>query len=114
MYYLHPLEKMASPGTDTGILKKIPDQRNIASFLLSLSRCATCPEKEIETFLSDLCDESSSNQGYCLPGITMGVIGFWLKMTRKRLIHVINMVHLEAVRRRPLAAPAHRHTVILC
>ena len=78
MYYLHPLEKIASLGTDTRILKKKkkPDQRNIASFLLSLNRCAMCPKKEIEKFLSDLFDEPSFNRGYCMPDIMTGVISF--------------------------------------
>ena len=78
MYYLHPLEKIASLGTDTRILKKKkkPDQRNIASFLLSLNRCAMCPEKEIEKFLSDLFYEPSFNRGYCMPDIMTGVISF--------------------------------------
>lgn len=75
MYYPHPLEKRASLGADTRILKKNPDQRNIASFLLSLSRCAMCPEKEIEKFLSDLFDEPSFNRG-CMPDIMTGVISF--------------------------------------
>jgi hypothetical protein len=71
---LHPLEKIASRGIDRRILKERerekesdPDQRNIASFLLSLSRCAMCPEKEIEKFLSDLWDEPSFHGGYCMP-----------------------------------------------
>lgn len=63
-------------------IKKDFDQRNIASFLLSLSRCATCLGKEIEKFLSDLFDEPSFNPGYCMPDMVMLVISFQLKMTR--------------------------------
>lgn len=63
-------------------IKKDFDQRNIASFLLSLSRCATCLGKEIEKFLSDLFDEPSFNPGYCMPDTVMLVISFQLKMTR--------------------------------
>lgn len=78
---LHPLETIASQGIDTRILKerqkereRDPDQRNIASFLLSLSRCAMCPAKEIGKFLSDLWDEPSFHGGYCMPDSMAGVI----------------------------------------
>lgn len=68
-------------GTATRILEK-DDQRNIASFLLSPNRCATCLGKEIEKFLSDLFDELCFNLAYCMPDFMMVVISFKLKMTR--------------------------------